>query len=164
MRCSSGWQSAAFEFKFLNTFIYAQVCTNNLRYYLEPWLKPHCPSIHAASSRSQDQCRHDADVLGGTARSGALCSAGCKTICRAGRGQGLGAEGRPAPQPHKAKMRTCWKRRSRAASFSMYFRYSARVVAPMHRSSPRPSIGLSRLPVGHGDIRCLNESLVVGAG
>ena len=28
----------------------------------------------------------------------------------------------------------------------MYWRYSSRVVAPMHRSSPRPSMGLSRLP------------------
>mmetsp|Transcript_19467 Transcript_19467/g.57438 ORF Transcript_19467/g.57438 Transcript_19467/m.57438 type:complete len:245 (+) Transcript_19467:2688-3422(+) len=40
---------------------------------------------------------------------------------------------------------TCWKRRSRAASFSMYWRYSLRVVAPMQRSSPRASMGLSRL-------------------
>ena len=39
-----------------------------------------------------------------------------------------------------------WKRRSRAASFSMYLRYSSRVVAPMQCSSPRASIGLSRLP------------------
>mmetsp|Transcript_3709 Transcript_3709/g.10720 ORF Transcript_3709/g.10720 Transcript_3709/m.10720 type:complete len:466 (-) Transcript_3709:276-1673(-) len=42
--------------------------------------------------------------------------------------------------------KTCWKRLSRAGSFSMYLRYSSRVVAPMQRSSPRPSIGLSRLP------------------
>ena len=41
---------------------------------------------------------------------------------------------------------TCWKRRSRAGSFSMYLRYSSRVVAPMHRSSPRPSMGFNRLP------------------
>mmetsp|Transcript_40636 Transcript_40636/g.96538 ORF Transcript_40636/g.96538 Transcript_40636/m.96538 type:complete len:363 (+) Transcript_40636:1197-2285(+) len=41
---------------------------------------------------------------------------------------------------------TCWKRRSSAGSFSMYFLYSSSVVAPMHRSSPLPSIGLSRLP------------------
>lgn len=40
---------------------------------------------------------------------------------------------------------TCWKRRSNAASFSMCCRYSASVVAPMVRSSPRASIGLSRL-------------------
>ena len=41
---------------------------------------------------------------------------------------------------------TRWKRRSRAASFSMYWRYSLRVVAPMQCSSPRASIGFSRLP------------------
>lgn len=41
---------------------------------------------------------------------------------------------------------TCWKRRSRAASFSMRSRYSSRVVAPTMRSSPRASIGLSMLP------------------
>jgi len=28
----------------------------------------------------------------------------------------------------------------------MYLRYSSSVVAPMQRSSPRPSIGLSKLP------------------
>ena len=38
---------------------------------------------------------------------------------------------------------TGWKRRSSAASFSMYFRYSSSVVAPMVCSSPRASIGLS---------------------
>ena len=32
-----------------------------------------------------------------------------------------------------------WKRRSRAPSFSICCRYSARVVAPMHRSVPRAS-------------------------
>ncbi len=36
------------------------------------------------------------------------------------------------------------KRRSSAASFSMCFRYSSSVVAPIQRSSPRASIGLSR--------------------
>ena len=41
---------------------------------------------------------------------------------------------------------TCWNRRSRAASFSMYLRYSSSVVAPIMRSSPRASIGLSMLP------------------
>ena len=41
---------------------------------------------------------------------------------------------------------TGWKRRSRAASFSMCLRYSSRVVAPTIRSSPRASIGLSMLP------------------
>ena len=38
-----------------------------------------------------------------------------------------------------------WKRRSSAASFSMCLRYSSSVVAPTARSSPRASIGLSRL-------------------
>ena len=41
---------------------------------------------------------------------------------------------------------TCWKRRSSAASFSMYLRYSSSVVAPTRRSSPRASIGLIMLP------------------
>ncbi len=36
-----------------------------------------------------------------------------------------------------------WKRRSSAASFSMCLRYSSSVVAPIARSSPRASIGLS---------------------
>ena len=40
---------------------------------------------------------------------------------------------------------TGWKRRSRAASFSMCLRYSEIVVAPMQRSSPRARAGLSRL-------------------
>ena len=35
-----------------------------------------------------------------------------------------------------------WKRRSRAASFSMCWRYSSRVVAPTHCSSPRDEHGL----------------------
>ena len=38
-----------------------------------------------------------------------------------------------------------WKRRSSAASFSMFLRYSSRVVAPMACSSPRASMGLSML-------------------
>ena len=42
--------------------------------------------------------------------------------------------------------KTCWKRRSSAASFSMYLRYSSSVVAPTSRSSPRASIGLIMLP------------------
>ncbi len=42
--------------------------------------------------------------------------------------------------------KTGWKRRSSAASFSMYLRYSATVVAPIRCSSPRASIGLSMLP------------------
>ncbi len=37
-----------------------------------------------------------------------------------------------------------WNRRSSAASFSMCFRYSSRVVAPMQCSSPRASIGFRR--------------------
>ena len=37
---------------------------------------------------------------------------------------------------------TGWNRRSRAASRSMYLRYSSSVVAPMHWSSPRDSGGL----------------------
>ena len=41
---------------------------------------------------------------------------------------------------------TVWKRRSSAGSFSIYLRYSSSVVAPMQCSSPRASIGLSRLP------------------
>jgi hypothetical protein len=35
-----------------------------------------------------------------------------------------------------------WNRRSSERSFSMYFRYSAGVVAPMQRISPRESAGL----------------------
>src|SRR6266550_4322753 len=40
---------------------------------------------------------------------------------------------------------TGWKRRSRAASCSMYLRYSLSVVAPMHWISPRASAGLRML-------------------
>ena len=40
---------------------------------------------------------------------------------------------------------TGWKRRSSAASFSTCLRYSSSVVAPTARSSPRASIGFSRL-------------------
>ena len=40
---------------------------------------------------------------------------------------------------------TCWNRRSNAASFSTYFLYSSRVVAPMTRNSPRDNMGFSRL-------------------
>ena len=46
---------------------------------------------------------------------------------------------------------TCWNRRSRAASFSMYLRYSSSVVAPTIRSSPRASIGLIMLPASIAD-------------
>src|ERR1044072_4882530 len=38
-----------------------------------------------------------------------------------------------------------WNRRSSAPSFSMYLRYSSRVVAPMHWTSPRARAGLSTL-------------------
>ena len=41
---------------------------------------------------------------------------------------------------------TGWKRRSSAGSFSMCWRYSSSVVAPIARSSPRASIGFSMLP------------------
>src|SRR5215213_9308305 len=40
---------------------------------------------------------------------------------------------------------TGWKRRSSAASFSMFLRYSSTVVAPMQCSSPRARAGLSML-------------------
>mmetsp|Transcript_16289 Transcript_16289/g.26884 ORF Transcript_16289/g.26884 Transcript_16289/m.26884 type:complete len:208 (-) Transcript_16289:1304-1927(-) len=40
---------------------------------------------------------------------------------------------------------TGWKRRSRAASFSICLRYSSRVVAPMHCRSPRASAGFRML-------------------
>ena len=40
---------------------------------------------------------------------------------------------------------TFWKRRSRAPSFSMYIRYSSRVEAPIHWSSPRARAGLKIL-------------------
>ena len=40
---------------------------------------------------------------------------------------------------------TGWKRRARAASFSMLLRYSSSVVAPITRSSPRARAGLSML-------------------
>jgi hypothetical protein len=41
---------------------------------------------------------------------------------------------------------TFWKRRSSAASFSMYLRYSSSVVAPTQCNSPRASAGFSMLP------------------
>ena len=41
---------------------------------------------------------------------------------------------------------TGWNLRSSAASFSMYWRYSSSVVAPMQCSSPRASIGFNILP------------------
>ena len=45
-----------------------------------------------------------------------------------------------------SEMKTGWKRRARAASFSMCLRYSSSVVAPTQCNSPRASAGLSRLP------------------
>src|SRR5690349_11773943 len=54
---------------------------------------------------------------------------------------------------------TCWKRRSRAASFSMCSRYSSRVVAPTIRSSPRASIGLIMLPMlARGELRMVGAT------
>ena len=41
--------------------------------------------------------------------------------------------------------KTVWKRRSSALSFSKYFWYSSRVVAPMLRSSPRARAGFKML-------------------
>ena len=41
---------------------------------------------------------------------------------------------------------TGWKRRSRAASFSIYFLYSSRVVAPIQCSSPLARSGFNRFP------------------
>ncbi|SSP38479.1 Uncharacterised protein [Acinetobacter baumannii] len=41
---------------------------------------------------------------------------------------------------------TFWKRRSKAASFSMYWRYSSKVVAPTQRNSPRANAGFNILP------------------
>ena len=50
-----------------------------------------------------------------------------------------------APSVLGSPTSTGWKRRSSAASFSMCLRYSSSVVAPTARSSPRASMGLSRL-------------------
>src|SRR5436305_264287 len=47
--------------------------------------------------------------------------------------------------------RTGWKRRSSAASFSMCVRYSSSVVAPTARSSPRASLGFSRVAAELGE-------------
>ena len=41
--------------------------------------------------------------------------------------------------------RIFWKRRSKAPSFSMYWRYSSSVVEPMHCNSPRAKAGLNML-------------------
>ena len=41
--------------------------------------------------------------------------------------------------------RIFWKRRSNAPSFSMYWRYSSKVVEPMHCNSPRAKAGLNML-------------------
>ena len=46
--------------------------------------------------------------------------------------------------------KTCWNRRSRAASFSMFSRYSSSVVAPTSRSSPRASMRLEHVAGVHG--------------
>ena len=49
---------------------------------------------------------------------------------------------RMASSTEGASTLTAWNRRSSAASFSMYLRYSFKVVAPMHWSSPRLKAGL----------------------
>ena len=49
---------------------------------------------------------------------------------------------------------TVWKRRSRALSFSKYFWYSSRVVAPMLRSSPRARAGFSMLAASMAPCVC----------
>ena len=49
---------------------------------------------------------------------------------------------------------TGWNRRSSAASFSMYLRYSSSVVAPIARSSPRASIGFSMLAASTAPSAC----------
>ena len=55
------------------------------------------------------------------------------------------AGSRSCPRTSGSPTKTGWKRRSSAASFSMCFRYSLSVVAPMQRSSPRASAGFSML-------------------
>ena len=42
--------------------------------------------------------------------------------------------------------KTFWKRRSSAASFSIYWRYSSNVVAPTQCNSPRAKLGFNKLP------------------
>src|SRR3989304_4220123 len=54
---------------------------------------------------------------------------------------------------------TGWKRRSRAASFSMCFWYSLSVVAPTQRSSPRARAGLSILDAALDDRRLADAGL-----
>ena len=49
---------------------------------------------------------------------------------------------------------TGWKRRARAASFSIYLRYSSSVVAPTQCSSPRASAGFSRLEASIAPSAC----------
>ena len=55
------------------------------------------------------------------------------------------AENRDASSTVGSSTSTVWNRRSRAASFSMCFRYSANVVAPIMCGSPG-GIGLSMFP------------------
>src|SRR3954465_7706933 len=65
---------------------------------------------------------------------------------------------------------TFWKRRVSAGSFSMCFLYSAQVVAPIVRSVPRASAGLSRVaaaavPAGAAGQRRLEQvGRVAGTG
>mmetsp|Transcript_23381 Transcript_23381/g.55543 ORF Transcript_23381/g.55543 Transcript_23381/m.55543 type:complete len:266 (-) Transcript_23381:684-1481(-) len=63
---------------------------------------------------------------------------------------------------------TCWKRRSRAASFSMCCRYSSNVVAPTHRRSPRASMGFKMFPASMAPpeapaptMRCISSMKVI---
>ena len=91
------------------------------------------------------------------AGSGRRCSGRRASRRRSARCPGCARRGGPRSAPSaRAGSRSCprrvgsptitgWKRRSSAASFSMCLRYSSSVVAPTQRSSPRASIGLSRL-------------------
>jgi len=56
---------------------------------------------------------------------------------------------------------TCWNRRSNAASFSTYFLYSSKVVAPMHRSWPRASIGFKRFAASIDPSVRPNQSTII---
>ena len=64
-------------------------------------------------------------------------------LCDALRISGAGlSKSKWLPRRKGASTLTDWKRRSSAASFSMYLRYSLSVVAPMHCISPRLRAGL----------------------
>ena len=49
---------------------------------------------------------------------------------------------------------TFWKRRSKAPSFSIFFRYSSRVVAPIHCISPRANAGFQHIGSIHRTGSC----------